>query len=243
MSLEKLQKRIAANIKDIRRQRGLLQKDFEKAGYKLRHYQKIESGQSNVTLKTLYKLSQAMDVHVDDFILDKRPTLQLYRKIFFDCPFGLILWQLKKMDDPFSLCLYDYNRYGEKAVHRNFSKARGRKMTEIFPLAEEQGLIEIFYKVITTGEPKYTPRLIRYDRNFPLTVFSTKFIKCGPNIGAAIFTDVTKEFLAEEQVNRQKAALKEFTRLPMSENDQIDNLKREVDELLVRLGQPRKYLR
>ena len=242
MSCEKTKRRVAANIKELRKKRGFLQRDFASIGFKLRHYQKIESGQANVTLKTLDKLSKALNVEVDELFLDKAVSLQLYKRIFLDCPFGIILWQLKDLKDPHSLCLYDYNQFGEKAVHRSFAKARGKLMSEIFPLAEGQGMLEIFFTVITTGKTKFIPHLIRYDHDFPLTVFSTKFIKCDHNIAAAIFTDVTKEFLANEQVHRQKMTLEQLQKLPTPESEQVANLKNQVNTLLARLNLPPQYV-
>lgn len=242
MSAAKFQKQVAERIKRLRMQRGLVQKDFEKFGYNVRHYQKIESGSQNLTLKTLFKISRALNTDVTAFLQAEDAGERWFEEFFFECPFGIILWKLVDPERPESICLHEHNKYGAKAVYRDLANSKGKSILEIFPLAHEQGVMQSLYEVITTGKPKFVPELIRHDEGFPLTIFSTQFVKCGSDLGAAIFTDITDEFLQRQESLRQKQALEKFSRLPVSENARIEELQREVDSLLRELGKPAKYL-
>ncbi len=63
--------RLGEKIKTIRIKRKMSQNalaiecDFEKASMS-----RIESGQSNPTIRTLYKISKALDVHITEFFKD-----------------------------------------------------------------------------------------------------------------------------------------------------------------------------
>lgn len=240
MSSQLFQKQVAGRIKQLRMARGLLQRDFQKFGYSLRHYQKIESGELNLTLKTLFKISQALNTEVTDFIKPEEEAA-VYQDVFHVCPFGIIVWKLMDDKNPDSLVLFEHNKYGAKAVYRDLANSKGKKMLELFPKAREQGLIDIFFEVITTGKARFVPEVIRHDKDFPLTVFSTQFVKCGPDLGAAIFTDITEDFLARQEIQRQKRFIEQSNRLPVSESVQTQELKEEINRLLIEMGRPPKY--
>lgn len=241
MSSIQFQKQVAGRIKELRLKRGLLQKDFKKFGYSVRHYQKIESGKLNLTLKTLLKISRALNAEVTDFLKGQEEWSAVYQDVFFECPFGIIVWKLEDPKTPESISLFEHNKYGAKAVYRDLANSKGKMMMELFPKAKEQGVLQILFEVITTGKTKFVPELLRYDQNFPLTIFSTQFVKCGPNLGAAIFTDITEEYLARQEAQRQKNALDQLNRLPIGESAQLSELKREVDDLRAQLGRSPKY--
>lgn len=214
MSLEKLQRQVAAKIKKTRKERGLLQKDFARYGLPLRQYQKIESGQLNLTLKTLFKVSLALDTEAERLLRSDEGALSYFQTIFHESPLGIIVWKLNDAKDPRSLTLFDYNRYASQAVYRDLPQLRGKSLSEIFPKGEEQGLLKILFDVITTGKAHAVPELLRHDQNFPLTVFSTKFVKCAPDLGAALFRDITQEYLDRQENQRRQRFAIESERLP-----------------------------
>lgn len=240
MSSQVFQKQVAGRIKQLRLARGLLQRDFEKFGYSLRHYQKIESGELNLTLKTLFKISQALNTDVTDFIRREQESA-FYQGVFHVCPFGIIVWKLEDLKNPDSLSLFEHNKFGAKAVYRDLANAKGKTMLEIFPKARQQGMVDILFQVITTGKTQFVPEVIRHDLDFPLTVFSTQFVKCGPELGAAIFTDITEDYLSRQEALRQKRSLAELRRLPVSESAHVRELKEEINRLLNEMGRQPKY--
>ncbi|MEK2644737.1 helix-turn-helix domain-containing protein [Bdellovibrio sp. BCCA] len=65
---DKLMKRIAENIKKIRKSKGLSQRNMEDYGFDLRNYQRLEAGSHSPSLYTLHKLSIAFRVEISEFL-------------------------------------------------------------------------------------------------------------------------------------------------------------------------------
>jgi DNA-binding XRE family transcriptional regulator len=63
----RLLKRIALNIKRLRKRRKLTQEQMVDHGFSYRFYQKLESGSYSFNLYTLHRLSVAFKVDVQDF--------------------------------------------------------------------------------------------------------------------------------------------------------------------------------
>ena len=61
-------KRIAENIKKVRKQKGLTQENMVDYGFNYRHYQKIESGSYSMNLYTLHRLAQAFNTNVKNLL-------------------------------------------------------------------------------------------------------------------------------------------------------------------------------
>lgn len=55
-------------IRACRLKAGLRQEDVEPYGVSWKHYQKIESGMTNTTVKVLYKLAKAFKCNPKDFL-------------------------------------------------------------------------------------------------------------------------------------------------------------------------------
>lgn len=68
MTFEGLLKQMGRNIKAARVRAGLRQIDIEeKVGISYRHYQHIEAGKANVTMRTLYTLAKLFKVSIHEF--------------------------------------------------------------------------------------------------------------------------------------------------------------------------------
>lgn len=71
MSIEKdyniLLGKLAENIKRAGIGKGLTQEDMVKFGFSYRHYQRVESGVYSSNLFTLFRLSKAFKISVDEF--------------------------------------------------------------------------------------------------------------------------------------------------------------------------------
>ncbi|WP_413613216.1 helix-turn-helix domain-containing protein [Bdellovibrio sp. HCB-110] len=61
-------RRIAENIKKIRKSKGLSQRNMEDFGFDLRNYQRLEAGSHSPSLYTLHKLSIAFRVEISEFL-------------------------------------------------------------------------------------------------------------------------------------------------------------------------------
>lgn len=64
---DKLLINIAANIKRVRKSRGLSQRDMETYGFDLRNYQRLEAGDHSPSLYTVHKLAVALRVDIAEF--------------------------------------------------------------------------------------------------------------------------------------------------------------------------------
>jgi len=65
-SYEKLLKKLSANIRRLRKKRGLTQEQMFDHGFNYRFYQKIESGSYSFNLYTLHRLAVAFKVDIQD---------------------------------------------------------------------------------------------------------------------------------------------------------------------------------
>ena len=65
---EQLVARIAKNVKKVREKKAITQEEMVDYGFSYRHYQRIESGKHSFNLYTLYRLSEAFDVDVREFL-------------------------------------------------------------------------------------------------------------------------------------------------------------------------------
>jgi transcriptional regulator with XRE-family HTH domain len=67
------QRLLARNIRQQREALGFTQEDAAHAsGMAVRHYQKLEAGELNVTLRTLTKVAKALKCEVSDLFADQR---------------------------------------------------------------------------------------------------------------------------------------------------------------------------
>ena len=60
-------KKVGSRIRACRIKAGLNQEEVENFGVSWKHYQKIEAGQTNTTVKVLYKLAKAFKCHPREF--------------------------------------------------------------------------------------------------------------------------------------------------------------------------------
>ncbi len=61
-------KKVGRKIREHRIKSGLTQEDVENFGVSWKHYQKIEGGHTNTTIKILYLLSKAFKCNPKDFL-------------------------------------------------------------------------------------------------------------------------------------------------------------------------------
>lgn len=68
MNLDHAMKLLGNNVKKLRQQQGITQEEMRDHGFNYRYFQKIESGQVNVTLDTLVKLAKTLKCHLSDLL-------------------------------------------------------------------------------------------------------------------------------------------------------------------------------
>lgn len=68
MKYDRLLKKIAINIKAMRKERGLSQRNMEAFGFDLRNYQRLEAGKHSPSLYTLHKIAIAFRIDISELI-------------------------------------------------------------------------------------------------------------------------------------------------------------------------------
>ncbi len=68
MKKDKVLTKVGRNIRAQRLQAGLTQEDLDDHGVSVKHYQKIESGTTNTTIKMLYKIAKAFKCKASDLL-------------------------------------------------------------------------------------------------------------------------------------------------------------------------------
>lgn len=71
MSYARFRQKVALKIKKARQRAGITQEGMEKHGFNIRHYQDIEGGKVNITLKTFYRLAQVFKVSPEKLVSPK----------------------------------------------------------------------------------------------------------------------------------------------------------------------------
>jgi transcriptional regulator with XRE-family HTH domain len=59
--------RLSENVRRVRIKKGLTQEDMLSLGFERRWFQRIESGTYSISLPTLFRLSQAFNVGIEEF--------------------------------------------------------------------------------------------------------------------------------------------------------------------------------
>jgi transcriptional regulator with XRE-family HTH domain len=59
--------KLSENVRRVRNKKGLTQEDMLAMGFERRWFQRIESGTYSISLPTLFRLSQALKVDIEEF--------------------------------------------------------------------------------------------------------------------------------------------------------------------------------
>ncbi len=66
--MAQLAEMIGKRIKEIRKHKGLRQEDMESLGLSYKYFQRIEQGRANVTLATLEKVAEALQISAGELL-------------------------------------------------------------------------------------------------------------------------------------------------------------------------------
>jgi PAS domain S-box-containing protein len=144
---------------------------------------------------------------------------------------------------PFDLRYLEVNPAFERQTELKAADVLGRTALELFPQAEPVW-IERFGKVALTGEPAhFEAEFGPLGRWFEVSAYRTE-----PGRFAVVFFDVTKRKRAEEEVRKGleelRAANEElarFNRAAVGRETRMIELKREINELRARAGEPPRF--
>ncbi len=128
-----------------------------------------------------------------------------YRALFQNSISGIGLHEIvtDPQGRPIDYVFLDVNPAFEELTGLRRERVLGRRATEVLPGIEQEALIEIFGRVALTGEAaRFEQRSPPLDRSYDVVAFGW-----GHGRFAAVFTDVTEQRRADEQLRLQGAAL------------------------------------
>ncbi len=64
--MAKLPELLGNRLRQARKQKGLRQEDLESLGISYKYYQKIEAGKANITLQTIEKIADALEISIEE---------------------------------------------------------------------------------------------------------------------------------------------------------------------------------
>jgi PAS domain S-box-containing protein len=157
----------------------------------------------------------------------------------------------KNMLNGFALCrmIYDDQGRGEDFVYLAVNHAfetltglkdvQGKRVSEVIPGIQEsnQDLLDLYGRVARTGVPESCETYVKsLDMWFSISVYSPK-----PDHFVAMFDVITERKRAEAAVKAQLNELQRWHEATLGREDRILDLKREVNALQARLGDPPRY--
>lgn len=132
--------------------------------------------------------------------------------------------------------IVDANPALEKMSGIAASDAIGRTMREMFPDID-QFWFDTYAKVEQTGEPTtFERRFDPLERSYHASIY-----RLGTGRVAAVFTDITARKEAEAELLRNYKELERFNRAAVGRELRMIELKKQVNELEEKLGQPPRY--
>ena len=157
----------------------------------------------------------------------------------------------KNMLNGFALCqmIYGDQGHGEDFIYLAVNHAfesltglkdvQGKRVSEVIPGIQEsnQDLLDLYGRVARTGVPEcFETYLKPLDMWFSIAVYSPKSDQF-----VAVFDVITERKRAEAAVKAQLSELQRWHEVTLGREDRILDLKREVNALRARMGDPPRY--
>lgn len=118
----------------------------------------------------------------------------------------------KPVDDGEDFEFVEINKAGEKLSNITIEKAKGKRITEIYPNVNEIGLLNAMQRVAATGKSEHLPLKMYKDNR--ITQWVENFVYRLPSgLIVAIYEDTSEKRRAEENERREKEVNQEFALL------------------------------
>ncbi len=166
--------------------------------------------------------------------LEKLESEKKYRGLMDDSPDPFVLFDSK-------LNYVDINKSAMKYVPSGTKKEDiiGKNLADILPSSKKSGRYDKYLNVMQTGEPYISEDLIP-DPIFGKTHFVFKCFKLGQGLGH-IATDITDRKKAEKELNKRMHQMETFNRISVDRELKMVELKKEINTLLEKAGEKKKY--
>lgn len=125
-----------------------------------------------------------------------------FKKLFENMSSGVVIY--KPLANGEEFVFQDINHAVEKIEGIRHADIVGKKVTELFPIVQESGLLEAFQRVYKTGAGEFFPLCI-YDDNEKIVGWRENYIyKISNGEIVCIYDDVTQKKQAEEKILEAK---------------------------------------
>ncbi len=133
----------------------------------------------------------------EDFRKDKiiRESEEMFRSIIEGSPMGVLLYKLEDNND---LILVGGNSATNEILKINYQNHLGRRIEDIFPRLQEQGIPEIYRKLAKEGGYWRNERINYRDEQIN-SAFEVHAFQTGPNRTAVFFLEITERLIAEKE--------------------------------------------
>jgi PAS domain S-box-containing protein len=129
-----------------------------------------------------------------------RESEERFRTLFSGVSVGVAIYDA--VDNGQDFVFLDYNPAGQKIDNSSAEEAIGRKITEVFPGAEEFGILGVFQRVWESGIPEEHPVSIYKDSTISAWRHNYVF-KLPSGEVVAVYTDETARMQAKEHLQAQ----------------------------------------
>lgn len=195
---------VAKNIRKRRKQLNLHQADMAKFGFNLRRYQEIESGNANLTLKTLLKVSRALRTTVCELTAEQYvyPSAKTYKTLLNQASICCLVIHMPDVNDRESFILQYCNDYTKTIFDFDIEQCFGSRLIDVFPNAVNHKILSVYQKAIQEDIPIRVKDFTYKDERTPLRVSELVVMKSAENQVTLIAIDATELEFAREQVKK-----------------------------------------
>ncbi len=130
------------------------------------------------------------------------------------------------------------NDVAARQGHRTASDLLGRKLSEVYPGIEQSEMYGVLQQCMADGQPRHVENEFTEEgvaRCFELVVQPV------PEGLFVLSLDITERKRAEKELRERLEELQRWHAITIGREERILELKDEVNELLARLGEPRRY--
>ncbi len=125
-----------------------------------------------------------------------------FRELFNNMENGIVIYEATSAGNDF--IIRDFNSWAEKIEGVRKEDIVGRKVTEVFPGAENMGIVEVFRSVWKTGRTRHLSEAVYTDANNAKTWRENIVFKLPHGEIVSIYSDITKRKQEEEELRIAK---------------------------------------
>ena len=139
-----------------------------------------------------------------------------------------------------------WNRYMEEEYKIKHTEVMGKNIFEFFSPIQTDGIGQGIRTVLNTGQPLVIDRVRHKTKRVGERIIDFKIYPLKNSLGeimgvVLLNDDVTEKIKIEEELKTRYEELEKFSKVAVGRELRMIELKKEIDTLLEKLGQPKKY--